>query len=237
MTKSKESENKEMVKTDGTATVLNPEIAGMFDLKENMADADARLPQIGIIHQGQIFEMPDGSKQPEFSGIILDINKANAYWAESFSQSGGGSPPDCFSIDGVNPDSYVENPCNMSCSECENNKFGSDGNRGKKCKNMKRIHVLTEGSIIPFRLTLPPTSMEADDVYRMMLTASGIPYQLVNTKFSLKKSQNKEGIEYSEIVFTNTGVISEKKQAQYIKSMREQWLSVMRQQAVDSSEG
>ena len=204
----------------------------MFDLKSNMEGVEARLPQIKIIHQAQLFETPDGEKAPSIEGIILDINRINAFWEESFDTSGGGTPPDCYSMDGITPDPFSSIKQSNSCTACEQNKFGSDGGRGKSCKNMKRIHLMIEGDMLPYRLTIPPSNLKAVDLYVSLLTSKGIPYQLVKTKLSLKQVTNKDGIAYSELVLINEALINDRVEAQRIKNVRQEFMNVMRGQAI-----
>ena len=219
------------------AETLDVEAMGeMFDLKDNMEGVEARLPQIKIIHQAQMFEMPDGEKAPTVGGIILDISRINAFWEESFDQSGGGTPPDCYSMDGLTPDPFSSSKQSSSCMTCDQNKFGSDGNRGKNCKNMKRVHLMIEGDMLPYRLTVPPSNLKAVDLYVSLLTSKGIPYQLVKTKLSLNKVTNKEGIAYSELVMSNGGLITDMLEAKRIKKMRQEFLSVMRGQAIKADD-
>ena len=214
---------------------LDVQVADLFDLKENMSGVEARLPQVKIIHQAQLFEMPDGEKIPSITGVMLDINRVNAYWEESFDSSGGGTPPDCFSMDGISPDPF-SNMKSDSCQTCEMNKFGSDGNRGKACKNMKRVHVMIEGELLPYRMTIPPSNLKAVDLYVSLLTSKGIPYQLVHTKFSLKKASNKDGIAYSEVVMEKADLVNDIDQASNIKKIREDFLPVMRGQSISTEE-
>lgn len=196
---------------------------GLFDLKENMQGVVPRLPQIGIIHQGQMFKMPDGSKCAEFTAIMLHKSFTNAYWSKSFDQSGGGNPPDCSSLDAVTPDYNSEAVQAEKCSVCEKNKFGSDGARGKACKNMMRVHLLLEGDSTPYRLTLPPSNLRAMGDYISSLSLQGLPFQLVYTKFRLKAEQNKDGIEFSDVVLEPVGVIQDRETAEGIKKLIAQW--------------
>ena len=210
-------------------------LTGMFDLKENMEGVEARLPQIGIIHQAQLFEMPDGEKTPTIRGIILDINRVNAFWEESFDTSGGGTPPDCYSMDGIKPDPFSEKMQDPSCHACAMNKFGSDG-RGKACKNMKRLHMMIAGDMLPYRITIPPSNLKAVDLYVSLLTSKGIPYQLIETELSLKKVTNKDGIAYSELEFSKVRAITDMDEAQGIKKLRTEFLGVMRGQTILAEE-
>lgn len=215
--------------------------ADEFDLGENMEGVEAQLPQIKIIHQGQMFGFPDESKKQVFSGVVIDVSRTNAYWAESFDQSGGGSPPTCFSLDGVNPEmSGAEVQTDTGgCARCSRNQYGSDGKRGKQCKNMKRVHILVEGSMMPFRLTVPPSNLKAVDLYVSLLTSQGIPYQLVETEFSLRAVKNKDGIEYSELNLKNLGpapMVKTSEDAQKLKALITQWRGVMRGEMVTGEE-
>lgn len=215
---------------------MDMELAGMFDLKDNMAGVEARLPQIGIIHQAQMFEFPDGEKHASFTGTILDISRINAWWEQSFDETGGGVPPDCFSMDGITPDPFSGNRQNSECRSCTQNSFGSDGGRGKACKNMKRVHILLEGEMLPHRLTIPPSNLKAVDLYVSLLTSKGIPYQLVKTEFSLGKAKNKDGITYAEIQMKNIGTTDSVEEARRIKAIRDEFLGVMRGQEIKAEE-
>jgi len=210
--------------------------SGMFDLRENMKGVEARLPQVRIIHQAQMFELPNGEKANSIEGVILDISRANAYWMESFDTTGGGTPPDCFSMDGVKPDPYSGHIQAATCAECSQNKFGSDGARGKACKNLKRLHIVMDGDILPTRLTIPPSNLKPVDMYVTLLVSKGIPYQLVTTKLSLKRVQNKDGIGYSELVLQNSGAIQSMETAMKIKNMRNEFLQIMRGQSIQAEE-
>jgi len=210
----------------------------LFDMSDQMEGIEVRLPQIRIAHQAQMFIFPDGKKVETFRGVILDMNKANAYWAESFEESGGGTPPTCSSLDGLAPEPGSEDIQSSSCLTCPQNKFGSN-KKGKACKNMKRIHVLIDGSMMPFRLTVPPSNLKAVDLYVSLLTSQGIPYQLIETEFSLRVAQNKEGVEYSELHLRNCGqapMIQSAEDAQKMKSLVAQWKGVMRGEMITQNE-
>lgn len=181
---------------------------GSAEVQENLDQINIHLPQIRIIHQAQLFEMPDGNKLAEFQGVILDFNKINSYWAESFDKSGGGTPPDCFSLDGITPSPLGGSVQSEFCASCPQNSFGSDGGRGKNCKNLERLHVITQtNQLLPYRITLPPSNLKAFYGYISSLVAKGYPWRMVYTNFALKKVQNKDGIAYAELVLTPVSVI------------------------------
>lgn len=217
---------------------LPDELRNEFNLKANLEGVQPRLPQIGIVHQAQLYVFPDESQQKEFEGIILDTNRINAWWEKSFDETGGGTPPDCFSMNGIECDQNSNMPQAALCRDCEKNKFGSavekDGSKGKgkACKNMKRVHIMLEGEMLPHRMTLPPSSLKAIDDYISRLTSKGLPYQLVHTTFKLKDTKNAKGIKYSEIKPERGLLITDPKQAANLKQLLKDMKPVMRGQEI-----
>ena len=210
---------------------------GVFNPADNMEGVEPRLPQIGIIHQGQMFKMPNGESVATFEGIILDTNRANAYWLKSFDESGGGDLPDCSSLDGIMPDLNAEDVQAESCHTCNYNQFGTAAKGGgKACKNMKRVHILMGDSILPHRLTLPPSSLKAIDLYISLLTSQGVPHQLIATKFSLKEESNKAGIMYSEIVMHQGDAIIDIETVNNLKKQYTELKPIMRGQPIQFNE-
>ena len=207
------------------AVDIPDEVAGLFNIANNMEGVIPRLPQIKIIHRGQLFEMPDESKIEEFEGVILDQHPANAWWKKDMSESGGNKIPDCFSMDAIIPVENCENRQNDKCATCKQNQFGSDRKtgKGKDCKNMKRLHILMEGSLLPRRLTVPPTSIRSFESYVTNLTDRGLPYACVVSVFSLDKKES-EGFEFAEVKFKKGKVLSREELlsiANFIKQYRE----------------
>lgn len=246
MAKAKNETTKDVAEVGGQS--LTTDLAqGLFDMKKNLEGLEPRLPQINILHgEAQMFKMPDESKLEDFEAVILDFNRCNAYWETPYSESGGGTPPDCASLDSIDLDPMSETPQSPSgkCRPCKRNQFGSDEKktkdgkeaRGKACKNMMRVHLLFTEQLIPFRLTIPATSLEAMDSYIPMVASKGLPFQLVRTQFSLKEKQNKDGIKYSGLVLQMGETIKTIEEAQAIKSYVDEWKPLMRSQPIDSEE-
>ena len=236
----KEGESKKVTKPQG-GEVAKKSAADLFNLKDNMEGVEARLPRIKIIHQGQLFLMPDESKVQSFTGIILDQCCANAWWKKSYDEGGSGNPPDCFSPDGIAP-KFCDSPQAESCAKCEKNEYETaEKGKGKACKNTKRVHILMDGQLLPLRLTLPPSNLRQIDTYISLLTSRAIPYQIAVTEFTLTKAQNNDGIEFSLLGFHTKKVLDlnneeEAARAVEIKETRDQWLRIMRDTVVTSDD-
>ena len=49
------------------------------------------FPVTKVLHAGALaYKMPDGVNVEGFSGILLERHPANAYWKQSYQESGGG---------------------------------------------------------------------------------------------------------------------------------------------------
>jgi len=116
-TKIEKAKSKEVAVFDPTSS---------FNPADNLEGTTPRLPKISIVHAGQIFKVGvEEKKEAALSGVIIDSNRVNAYWSNSFTDSGGGDPPDCSSRDAMRPDGG-ENAQAETCMACPQNKFGSD---------------------------------------------------------------------------------------------------------------
>jgi hypothetical protein len=215
---------------------MAPEVAGYFDVDDNIRGVKGKLPQIKIAHQVNLFQDATGATMKEFDGIILHHNSANAWWLKPFDETGGGEIPDCFSTDAFHPDGEtVQAAC---CAECVKNKFKSaDGGegRGKACKNMWRLHILVDGQVIPKRLTLPPSNIGAVQEFLIGLRDRNIAHELAVVRFGLKPSKNKDGIAYSTIAFELKSVIEDLKTAKALKNIKESFATSF-DQAITSEE-
>lgn len=207
-------EDKQLVTLKGNlpAGVTQEQLNEMFkgDLKRTIEGVIPRLPQIKILHAGALLfdipsdEMGKTEKTEYFEGIIIDHHPCNAYWEQSFSESGGGVPPKCPSLDGKQG-LWDGKPRN--CATCEFNQYGSgiddsgQHTKGKACKNMKRLHILLRGHELPHRLTLPPSSIKSADTFFSFLLSKNTPMTTIRVKFSLADATSSGGIHYSQIRF------------------------------------
>lgn len=184
---------------------------------------------------GITFEIMDENGEPdsvkELVGIIVDHYPVNAYWANEY--SGQGVPPDCASLDGKRG---AGDP-GGSCAVCRLNQWGSDpkSGRGKACKNITRVYILAEGNALPILVPLPPTSKGNFGEYMGLLAKKMRPYYGVITRVKLQKTQNKDGISYSEVALTRVDDLTPQQRAD-IKKFAEVLKPAMRAVGLDAAD-
>ena len=205
MTMTKEKQTEETLPVAAQSAAISYYDPAAFDLSENMEGVEPRLPEVKIISAAAIFETPDGENPKEVTGVIVATSRVNAWWAKDMDEAGAGTPPDCFSKNGIIP--HSEHREHHQCATCPQNKFGSDGGRGKACKNTRRLSILIGDDMLPHIIKLPATSLKAWDVYMVSLMNQKRHFATVMTTVSLAKKQNKDGITYSEAVFKMAGLV------------------------------
>lgn len=173
---------------------------------------------------GKAFDIVTGDEEtdtsvPSFTGVIVYNHNCNAYFDEDTT---GNTPPVCSSMDGlIGFDTETSEP--VACKNCPRNAYGTAKNgRGKACKNMHRLYIMTEDMPIPLVLSLPPTSLKAFQNYRMSaLAAKKLKPNEVVTEFSLTAQQSQSGQKYSVVKFKLLGKL-EPEQAEVAKYFTEQ---------------
>lgn len=181
------------------------------------------LPIIKVKHSAQMFETQDGEKSESIEAVLIYKHRCNVYWEKDIDEGGGGSVPDCASIDAVKP-TQGDSIQSDTCAECPNNKFGSDkdGN-GKACKNQIRSFWLLKGNRLPQILMVPPSSLKQFSRYLTVLTNKGYPYPMVKTLLTLDKRES-NGQEYSIINLKIADLIKDKESLGAIKKARDEFM-------------
>lgn len=236
MAKEKEAQNgQELALTDSVKGELANYFGGAAHQMEE--GISFRFAGVKVAHQSGAFEMPDGEMTKQFTGVILHSQNANAFWLTSFDDSGGGSVPDCASKNGIRPSMDSSNIQAETCRACGMNVYGSDGKRGKACKNLRRVYVKLDGYDLPVRITIPPTSLKSMDSYVSLLGYRALRMIMVKTKFTLKPSQNKDGIKFSEFQFTAMEPSAKsKEEADALVKMRNDFLPLMREEDIETDD-
>ena len=174
----------------------------------------AVLPKEGKSFKIDTGDDDDEPTTPKLEGVVIHQHRCNA----RFSQGTRGEPPLCSSMDaktGIDWEGETHD-----CEGCPYNEYGTSGNgkRGKACKNMIRLYLLTEATPVPILLSLPPTSMKAWQTYQSGVLASmKLKPRQVLTELTLTKGQSKSGDEYAKVKPRMLGVLSP--DAQKVASM------------------
>jgi hypothetical protein len=87
----------------------------------------------------------------EMNVVVLDHILENAFYAGAF-DPGNPQSPVCFAFgraeDDMRPHEKATQPQNETCAGCPQNEWGSaDVGRGKACKNIRRLAVISEGDL------------------------------------------------------------------------------------------
>jgi hypothetical protein len=180
---------------------------------------------------GTTFEVPtlEGMDDvKELEAIIIHIMPAKSYWEGEY--DGENVPPDCTSIDGIHG---TGNPGGL-CSECPFNEYGSAAKgSGKACKDQRNVFILPKDAILPFTLSVPPTSIKPLKKYMTSLTRFGKSLYSVSTKISLEKTKSGSGITYSRLVF-KAGDPLTTEQAALVKQYKKAFKQIFEHTKVES---
>lgn len=174
------------------------EVGGTFTFR-------AKLPK-----EGKNFLIDTGDEDnlvsvPSITGIVVHSHMCNAH----FDAASRGDPPLCSSIDskiGVD-----QNGETHDCLDCHWNKYGTagEGKRGKACKNMIRLYIITEAAPVPLLLSLPPTSIRAWQTYRYGLSMDCLTPKDVITELTLKITASKSsGDKFATVKPRMVGLLS-----------------------------
>jgi len=178
-----------------------------------------RIPTGGQLAWAIPTETGDDRYEKEVAGAVLDHYPTRLYWEGEY--AGGGQPPDCSSSNGItgniNPNTNFDGP--VPTGRCGKKKCPLaeyDQKLGRTpCKEIRRVYVLTSESILPFLISLPPTSGASErspwTSYVAKLFGRGRSTKNVITKFTLFEDKSKgvigpdgvkhgDGIKYSRVL-------------------------------------
>jgi hypothetical protein len=154
--------------------------------------------RIKVPSGGQLAWMVPGleGETPEktVSGILIYWRDSRVYWEHSFSDSGGGSPPQCSSDDGIRG---IGDP-GGECAACPLSQWGEDG-EAQACRQVRVLFLLRPDAFLPVVVSCPPTSIAPIKKYFMRLASKGVPYYGVITQLGLESTQSVGGIKYARI--------------------------------------
>jgi hypothetical protein len=142
---------------------------------------------------------PNGEEHmSEIEGVIIHHCTTRAYYKEEF--SGGGTPPDCSSPDGITGLGDIgDGSMERACEGCPMNRFGSGKDDAKACSERRMIFVAMPERAFPIVIAAPPGSLSSTREYFRDLGKHHLKlYYNVVTRFTLRKERRKKGgMEYS----------------------------------------
>jgi hypothetical protein len=196
----------------------------------NIKFGQIKIPSGGIT----VFEVIDDdgreSTVSEIKGVIVDYKAVKAYWSSEY--TGEKNPPDCLSNDGKRGEGEPGGTCNS----CVYNEFESDpkGGKGKACKDIINLFILTEGSMLPIRIAIPPGSRKNFEDYINFLVSRVKPYYGVVTAITLTKAVSGGGIKYGQATFNKAADLTALERSA-IRSFSNQLKPMMRAVKLDDT--
>lgn len=180
-------------------------------------------------------EKPNGEPREYVDGVIVHARFARTYWSVPMEErgTGGSTPPDCYSDDGVTGHGTPGGPCHA----CAYAKFGSapKGGNAQACKQSRLLFMVSPESMLPRVVPVPPGSLKVLKQYMARLSNLARGYWTVVTRLSLEKVKNQSGIEYARVVPTVTGMLTPE-QVVRIKEYAEALRPVLEQVRVDRTD-
>lgn len=169
----------------------------------------AKWPAAGAQH----FSWVDGSQPvPFIEGVMILRHPVRVFWQKPFTETGGGTPPDCFSMDntlghgdrGLPGDDTEGDGAVHECATCPFADWGTAVNEkgepaaGKACRQVTRTFILQEGHVLPTLVPVPPSSYKKALVHTVGLSAENKSYYRdVVTRISTEPTKSRGGIAYA----------------------------------------
>jgi hypothetical protein len=160
----------------------------------------------------------DGDDAEPATSIQVVLIKANAglskvWYAKGFVE-GSEDKPDCFSHDGVAPDSAVESPQAKKCAVCPKNQWGSktdeSGKKLKACSDSRRVAISTTDAVDePLLLRVPPASLKPLAEYGQALAKRGVPYNAVITRIGFDREASTPKLTFKALDFVSEELYAE----------------------------
>jgi hypothetical protein len=188
------------------------ELRELFE--ENMDDADEfDLEGISVPGGGGLtWSIPDLNGEPvaveELVGVIVLKGVRRAYWEKSFDETGGGSPPDCSSLDAKRGTGYIrgddrtKEPMERSCEKCPMAQWGSKKpedpeDNQQACARRTLLFLIGPGDVVPQKVDLAPTSVVPFKKFMARLTKFNVKRSSAVVGLGLMNDKSRTGIKYS----------------------------------------
>jgi len=185
--------------------------AGMVTGFNSLPKISLKGKQFRYMKDDKEFVYPMGAP---FNCVILAIDPpagvAKSWYQDAYS-SDNVELPDCFSADGITPDSLAAKKQARSCAECPKNAFGSgtdaQGNpsKGKACGDFKNLFVVESDKLDEqvSVLRVPATSLKNLSAFGRDLSKNKVAPQLVISQLTFTDA------EFPQLEFKAVGWLSE----------------------------
>lgn len=201
-------DKKEMVPIDiGGGEMISPDQMGDM-LGGTIGQPSTPLESLSIFNQGKedYWSFGDDEKCESVLGIFLySARPMRAFWHPERDMDG--SPPTCFSLNGLEPHDYSEEKESEACGDCEWNKLGTAKvGKGKACKSKAADFIIQ----IPENVEIGEDGVAYVDPNRVLGPAL-LRYSIANREataaFSnfLKAAKEKGSVPYPQAVLCRWG--------------------------------
>lgn len=153
------------------------------------------------------------------SAAISKIFYENGY------EPGSSAAPDCWSGNGVAPDSSVQKKQNPTCADCPRNAWGSkiteQGKQAKACADARRVAVVPAADMGneafggPMLLRVPAASLKDLKAYGDLLMSYQFPYYAAVTRISFDPEEAFPKFKFSAVRPLN------EEEGEFIRAMRD----------------
>lgn len=197
------------------ARVASRKEAGTKSAVASAILGDSVAPPKISIRAGRYRLVEDGVETPV--GITLDVIIVGAnprvsklFYSKPYDSNAEGVRPDCFSHDGIRPDSSVASPVHSACADCPNNVLGSkmltSGQKSKLCADQRHLAVVPAADPSKvYALTVPVSGMKALREYFKELNNYGVNPEEAITELSFDETAS-----FPKIIFKHKGYVPEK---------------------------
>lgn len=181
------------------------------------------IPRISI--KGARFRIIEGGTETVLDSTSLDVvivganpRLSKTWYAKAWTPEAEPSSPDCFSLDGVGPDSQATLPQHDLCASCPQNAWGSkitpQGKQIKACSDLKRLAVVAADDPTgpTYLLAVTPAALAGLSQYHKDLSVRGIPAEIVRTKVSFDTNAS-----FPKLAFSFGGFLDAETQAEVDK--------------------
>jgi hypothetical protein len=152
------------------------------------------------------WEIPDidetSESISELIGVIIYACDKRRWYKGKY--TGGNERPDCYSDDGIHGIGAHAEKCEDGlCVNCPMDIFGSGPNKGKACKQVKRVYLLREGEMLPVIINLTPQNRRALRTYgARLMNKKNKELTEVVSKFSNGSAVSKSGFPYAKVTIS-----------------------------------